>query len=339
MKRYLLVTLLCLSGCSPTYTSGKTQCSDKKECPSGYSCSDDGTSGTHYCYENKALGCSESSVLYCERSGTCLSSLGSCSGVVGGGTGGTAGIGGTGTGGGGGLIAGLRDAGASTGTRDAGSACLPACPSGQQCLSGQCCTPPATGGDCNVLPACGCPSGQTCYPSLTSHVLACYSADNLAEGADCSDGRMCQAGSGCFGGLCKRYCSTDEDCPSIGGVRSCDQTTWASDGTDILDVNVCERVCDPAHPQTPVAPLLACPRGFNCASDVDGLSYCAKSAPVPSGSPCAKESDCSPGYYCSVGGTCMRYCLSNSDCTTGTVCQFTWDPPEYAGDYEVGYCK
>jgi hypothetical protein len=346
MKRYLLVMWVGLAGCAPKYSDGKTQCSDKLECPSGYSCSDDGSGATHYCFENKSIGCPDTSILYCSQSGTCQASRVVCPGAVGGGSGGVTGAGGTGgriilpgQGGGGGLVSGLRDAGLVN--RDAGSVatCTPACPASQQCLSGQCCAPPATGGACSVLPACGCPSDQVCYPSFTSHAMACYDADNLAEGADCRDGRMCQAGFGCFGGLCKRYCSTVADCPTVGGVRSCEQTTWSSDDSDILGVKVCERVCDPAHPQSPVSPLSACPRGFGCASDANGLSYCLATAPLAAGLSCTQESDCNPGYYCSVGGDCTRYCMSNSDCLTGTICQFTWDPPEYAGAYEIGYCQ
>jgi hypothetical protein len=82
------------------------------------------------------------------------------------------------------------------------------CGAGQQCLSNQCCTPPAAGGVCSAYPACGCPSGQICYPSDTSHGMACFTSNYLTEGADCTNGN-CQAGLGCFGSTCKRYCLAD----------------------------------------------------------------------------------------------------------------------------------
>ena len=55
MKRYGWLILIAAAGCTPQYVSGKTQCSDKRECPSGYSCSDSGTSAVRYCVENKTL--------------------------------------------------------------------------------------------------------------------------------------------------------------------------------------------------------------------------------------------------------------------------------------------
>ena len=414
MKYYRLFILIVIAGCGPNYTSGKTQCSDKKECPSGYSCSDDGTNSIHYCTDNKNLpACASDSAFYCSQSNTCWSQPGACStvtycgtanhpdyvicatagytpdcngntctpagstgtggskdaGVGVGGAGGTGGsrttiVGAGGAGGTGGLkttvvgTGGIKGTGGSVGPggdagilpdaraadvmpdgtgRDLVTTCT--CPTGQQCLSGQCCVPPAAGGNCTAYPLCGCPSGSVCYPSSATHAMACYTASNLAEGADCTGSSICQAGLGCFGGVCKRYCSTNSDCPSIGGVQSCDQATWSSDKTDILGVMVCDRVCDPAHPQSPKAPLLSCPTGFNCSSDTSGASYCFKANPLPAGSTCSIEGDCPAGSYCTTSGSCSRYCLSNSDCSAGTTCQFTWSPSEYAGSYMVGYCK
>jgi hypothetical protein len=80
MKRWLI--LLVAASCTPQYESGKTQCSDKRECPGGYSCSDDGTNAVHFCVENKKQGCPDNSVLYCSQSGTCWDKLGACSTVT-----------------------------------------------------------------------------------------------------------------------------------------------------------------------------------------------------------------------------------------------------------------
>jgi hypothetical protein len=82
MKRYALLVLIAAAGCSPSYTSGKTQCSSSKQCPSGYSCKDDGTSATHYCFDNKTLGCPSGSGFYCAQSQTCWVSPGACSTVT-----------------------------------------------------------------------------------------------------------------------------------------------------------------------------------------------------------------------------------------------------------------
>ena len=78
-----LLVLLVVAGCQPNYTSGKTECSDKEECPSGYSCSDDGTSSKHYCIDNKNLpNCLSGSKFYCSQSATCWAEPGACSTVT-----------------------------------------------------------------------------------------------------------------------------------------------------------------------------------------------------------------------------------------------------------------
>ena len=82
MKRLGLLILIVAAGCSPHYTSGKTQCSSAKQCPSGYSCSDDGTNLTHYCFENKTLGCPSAAGFYCSQSKTCWPKPGACSTVT-----------------------------------------------------------------------------------------------------------------------------------------------------------------------------------------------------------------------------------------------------------------
>ena len=344
-----------LLGCSPNYQSGTTECSADGKCPAGFVCGGASTSGSaDVCYSQTEAACGTGDVYYCPGSvsvsSTCWSSPVACSTVIdcGGGNasacategyvadcsssdkctapggGGSGGIGGSGSGGSGG----------GTG----GGACGLGCPAGDQCLSGQCCAPPAAGGVCTTFPACGCSAGNVCYPSSTTHAMACVPGNNLSEGTDCSSGLSCLAGFGCFGGVCKRYCSADTDCPLVAGVQSCTQTTWSTDKTDILGISVCERVCDPARPQNPTSPFVACPAGFNCASATSGVSFCIKANPLPAGSVCTSELDCVAGYYCTTSGACKQYCLSNSDCVSGTTCQFTWSPPEYAGTTVVGHC-
>lgn len=227
----------------------------------------------------------------------------------------------------------------SGGAKDGGVSCSisTTCGAGQQCLGGQCCATPAAGGECNQSPPCGCASGKVCYPSSTTHAMACVTAYNLAEGADCTSGLSCQAGFGCFGGTCKRYCNSASDCPAVAGLQNCLQTTWSDDNTNILGVKVCSRICDPVHPQSPTSPLLPCPTGFNCQASSTGLSYCFQSSPLPSGSTCSTSADCMPGYYCTVGGACHKYCLGNADCPSGQTCT-TFPSTNMAGTYSVGYC-
>ena len=248
---------------------------------------------------------------------------------------------------GGGPDAGAKDAasGPDAGAKDAGGVCGTgvSCPAGQQCLSGQCCVPPAAGGDCTTFPACGCPAGQVCYPS-TTHVLACFAGNNLLEGADCSSGSTCQAGLGCFDGVCRPYCNTDADCPAVAGVQSCLATYWDDQQTvSILGVKVCARTCDPAHPQSPRAPFLSCPAGFGCSPSPAGASFCFKASPLPTGSACTSDADCPAGNSCTGASAttlvCKPYCFSSSDCAAGATCQFAWITRQYAGSQELGYCQ
>jgi Cys-rich repeat protein len=260
-----------------------------------------------------------------------------------------------GTGTGGGLDAGSKDvAGAADARPDATAAAADGGPdAGAKDVSGGPdtaaqdasvgCGVPAAGGVCTTFPACGCPAGQACNPSST-HLLACFLSNNLADGADCSSGSTCQAGSGCFDGVCRPYCGTNADCPLVAGVQSCLATYWDAQQTvSIPGVKVCARICDPAHPQSPRTPFLSCPPGFSCSSSPTGASFCFKATPLPAGSACTSEADCPAGNFCAgtiaTPGVCKQYCLTSSDCAAGTTCQFAWSPPEYAGNQEVGYCQ
>ena len=82
MRRFGLLMLMVAVSCSPQYKDGETECSDEKECPEGYSCSDDGTSGTHYCRDNEEVGCPSGSGFYCSQSKTCWAKPGACSTVT-----------------------------------------------------------------------------------------------------------------------------------------------------------------------------------------------------------------------------------------------------------------
>jgi len=202
------------------------------------------------------------------------------------------------------------------------------------------CPPPAAGGTCNVFPACGCPAGQVCYPDTEYTGLTCTANGGLGDGADCSSGLSCVSGFGCFGDMCSRYCEVDSDCPAVDGAQSCLQTTWSDSGDDILGVSVCARVCDPVNPQNPRPPLRTCPAGFGCYADTSfpGATDCeSQSGTGTTGSVCLTDDDCTPGYYCSVGGTCIKYCYTVADCPPGTAC-ISFTTPNYAGTTQVNLC-
>ncbi len=202
------------------------------------------------------------------------------------------------------------------------------------------CPTPAAGGTCNVFPACGCPAGKICYPDTQATGLVCLATAGLGEGAACN-GKGCAAGLGCFGGVCKPYCQSDSDCPAVDTARECAPTYWDSTST-IAGVFVCVRVCDPVSPQSPRSPLLACPAGFGCSSagtSYPGASNCVQQPGTGvSDSACSEDADCTPGYYCSVGGTCIKYCYTSVDCPTGMTC-VSFSTANYAGTVQVNHCS
>jgi hypothetical protein len=154
MKRGSLILLVFFVGCDAHFESGKTQCSDKGECPSGYTC-------------NSASLCV------------------SISGVGGGSGGGGMGAAGR-TGGPGGIGGSFGGAGGSSTTSipgcptpEAGGTCnvFPAscgCPTGQVCYAasesiGLTCTPdigPGSGADCSSANVCT--SGFGCFAGICS---------------------------------------------------------------------------------------------------------------------------------------------------------------------------
>jgi hypothetical protein len=365
MKRLLF--LIVLVGCEPHFESGKTQCSDSEQCPSGFVCGNNGFSSAHVCFDQKVVGCSEHQ-FYCEPLRTCVLGPGAC------GTGGGAGqVGGLGGSSGTGVTSGGAPgtsrpvngssctspsypmycdavADVEAGCWASGTVCstitscngVPkACGSSTKkvfCGGPDCCTPPPAGGSCS-LPACGCPSGEVCYPDTSATGMLCVATDGIGLGQACS-GLVCAAGLGCFAGTCKPYCLTDTDCPLVDSARACLSTSWSASGDPIPGVSVCARVCDPVSPQAPRTGLLACPSGFGCDSDTayPGASNCLRqSGKGIAGSACSTMADCSPGHYCTTANICMQFCFSDADCPGSTTCN-AFTEPNYAGTHQVGYC-
>ena len=78
MKLFAALMVVAITGCSPVYESGKTKCSDKKECPSGFSCLASG-----YCVDSSGSG--GGSVGSGGKAGTSGGSGGTSGGISGGG--------------------------------------------------------------------------------------------------------------------------------------------------------------------------------------------------------------------------------------------------------------
>lgn len=345
MKRGDFILLVFVLGCQPHFQSGKTLCSDKGECPSGFVCRNDGTNNV--CVDTKAASGGRGG----GRDGAADSRTDG-PGSAGGRADSGAGSGGTGAGGTGGSSAcaatPVTSAACSGGVADASvpDTRVPdtappdaRVPDTSPDTTMATCPSPAAGGACNVSPACGCPTGQVCYPDTPSTGLICMSTDGLPSGADCSGGQVCAVGLGCFGQICGGYCQSDSDCAAIDSARACLPTYWYT-GAPIPGVSVCARVCDPANPQFPRRPLAACPAGFGCipGGSNPGASQCVPQAGTGIFySSCYTSTDCSPGYYCTTSYFCAKYCFTTNDCPLGSTCT-AFFTPSYAGTASVGYC-
>lgn len=214
--------------------------------------------------------------------------------------------------------------------------CETECSEDQECFSGACCAPPRMEGDCSPFPTCGCEGGEICAPSATTHTMQCVEAGSLREGVPCSD-QDCAEGLVCLSGICKAYCSEAAQCAEVDGVRACVSATLTGD-TLLTGYNVCRRICDPANPQDPVAPLRSCPEGYGCLPDAEGASDCVPAGNGAEGTACTAEGfECAPGLFCR-NEECVPYCFSDADCPE-SVCVFSLGAADQAGSSQVGFCS
>ena len=126
-------------------------------------------------------------------------------------------------------------------------------------------------------------------------------------------------------GRCRRYCTTDDDCPGAGGLCIIHLTT-GNPPTNIPGVLTCTTDCVPT--QTTSA---ACPASWGChiyRESGGALRYLTDCAPSPAsggtvGATCASNNDCRPGLDCvnlSQGGPqCRPSCICpGGNCAAGT---------------------
>jgi hypothetical protein len=175
-----------------------------------------------------------------------------------------------------------------------------------------------------------CAAGATCTPT------GCMAG----EGASCTSSNMCPAGSVCTGpsGLrtCQHLCETNTDCT-------------AKDSLCAIPVGGGQTVCSPS-----CNPILqtGCSAGTHCVIDrpvTSGpwVTDCAANDPSATGEQddlCDQVLDdsCAPGYLCvDAGGfsdSCLQYCLKNSDCPAGYLCQGQLDTPMTVGKTTYKLC-
>ena len=125
------------------------------------------------------------------------------------------------------------------------------------------CAAPVTGGQCDPVKQCGCNGNLACHATLFGNrpSTACTPAGAITRGHVCSVYTDCERGYGCFGGLCKEYCMTNNDCSS--GVC---MLGISLDGIEFPTLGTCFPLCDFAS-GTP------CETGSVCAN-VGGTNTC-----------------------------------------------------------------
>jgi hypothetical protein len=221
--------------------------------------------------------------------------------------------------------------------------CGNACTSSTACLDGECCEPHPAGGACN-LEGCGCEDGEVCYPDDPDTGLQCFTSDDLEAGDVCLGSGVCAQGLGCFGGLCKPYCTEGAQCEEVDGVSECLETFYAADGSAIPGVSVCPTVCDAAVPTSTEFGLRPCPEDFGCFPHPDGASDCfPQGGTGRTGDACDSNDDCAPGTLCSPSvSLCREFCFFDEDCVGGGTCVFDlaseFGEALFAGSFEVGQC-
>lgn len=297
MKRGDLILVLFVS-CQPTFQDGKTLCSDKLECPSGFVC---GNNGTNYvCFDNKIAGC-PSGYFYCADSGTCTTSLATCSTTSTGGS------------------SGSTSTCSASQLPQAGGTCnvLPAC----GCPAGKVCYPDtqSTGLKCFTSGSLG--EGADCTNGTCASGLGCF-------GDVCK--KYCQSDSDCTAVDSAQSCDStywgDANNDTIDGVSVCSR--------------VCDPV-KPQSPRSPLLACPVGFGCFSMDSYPGASDCESQSGSGVSGSTCVTDNDCKPGFYCgtgSTGDTCFKYCYTAADCPTGMTC-VSFSTPNYAGTTQVNHCQ
>jgi hypothetical protein len=198
-------------------------------------------------------------------------------------------------------------------------------------------------------PYAACAQGQGCRPASTGNSF-CIEASTGTHGDSCEDetgkpnDSLCAPGFSCSyeQKKCFRYCAVGaSDACEVGRCVGFEPSQYARD----IEIGLCAGLCDPADPQNSSPPFTGCPPGAGCTSPSDGNSYCIAASTGKQAADCADdsgepdESQCAPGYYCTIGLQCFRYChVGEADeCDLGSCIGFS--TKHFVGGIEIGGCR
>jgi hypothetical protein len=230
--------------------------------------------------------------------------------------------------------------------------CSTACPSSQQCFSGQCCPVPLGRGSCDVYPECGCSQSQNCA-RVDAGPEECVSNGGIPPLGNCLSTQDCQHGLTCAEGVCKPLCDSNLLICQMNYVcllqvlEQNGQSVWAG-------YDVCEPHCSPVFPVQTDSSHAGCGNAQTCVLTFDSaqsqwFTYCLNSTGSGlQGEPCTYDNDCAAGYTCitwttvSKPSTCQQYCrIGLSDCRTGSCVAFSTPAYDTNGTFnqQLGFCE
>jgi hypothetical protein len=177
------------------------------------------------------------------------------------------------------------------------------------------CDPPL-GGECDVIPQCGCSLGEKCALTdiSTNVTTGCVPAGNAQPQGTCNFAGGCSAGHECFNGVCTPFCNTDSDCPDHENGSKC--VPMVVYGETVPGIFACAAACNPLTSSS-------CGPGAACSLVYTGgeiVSRCQQEGSKSMYSSCGSWFDCTAGTWC-AGGFCLKWCrIGMNDCPGSTTC-------------------
>ncbi len=222
-------------------------------------------------------------------------------------------------------------AGGATVSSTSSSTFLAAATSTSSSSSGSASTSSTSSGACAdspcklTAPQCGCGANQEC--SIVNYMPACQPAGTGIQGEACAAAGDCAAGLLCLGGgstgVCDKFCSTDSDCTSLGGICAISLNNGTPTGT-VPNATLCSNSCNPTNGSGCTVPGTGCMVGQEATGQMRWLTFCAGAGTAGANTSCTSSSDCLPEYGCLNTGTsdvCLQFCdVSNPSCTGGATC-------------------
>lgn len=178
-----------------------------------------------------------------------------------------------------------------------------------------------------VQPQCGCAAGQACnIDGSPQGTRICVTAGSTPIGNACTMNDECVPGSLCVKtgdtiSTCMKYCSTDSNCTSPGGL--CLITLNDGSSGQIPGVTLCTENCDPStNVGCPVAGT-SCQLAQEPMGQMRLLTRCGAAGFGTQGAACTDDGDCAATFGCFNAGTtqCLKYCkVGGAACPGGLTC-------------------